>query len=104
MSPLLRAIMHQPVFADIHVARARAALPIVGPTQRDGVLEIAEPGESPILHGLHLVIYAALAIAQQTKLAIAIVDDSDRRLEPELHGTTPHHEGIFGIVNPAADH
>src|SRR6185369_14567004 len=103
IASLLRAIMHQPLLADIHVARARAALPIVGLAQRDGVLEITEPGEAAILHGLHLVIHATLAIAQRTKLAVAIVDDSHGGLEPEFHRTPAYHQRVFGIVNPAAD-
>src|SRR5665213_571470 len=104
IAALLRAIVHQPVLANVHVARSCTALPIVRLPLRDGVLEITEPGEAPVLHGLHLVIHAPLAIAQRAKLAIAIVDDSNRRLEPQFHGAAAHHQGVFRIMNPAAHH
>ena len=45
---LLRAPMHQPIFANVQIPRSRAALPIVLPASRHIVLKIVEPGERPL--------------------------------------------------------
>ena len=42
VAALLRAVVHQAVFADIEVARAGAAAPVVGPALGDGFLELVE--------------------------------------------------------------
>ena len=94
VAALLRAVVHQAVLADIHVAGAGAALPVIGLALRDGVLEKIEPREVPILHRLHLVIDLALLLAQRTKLAVAIVNDADRGGEAELDGAAADHQSV----------
>src|SRR5215510_12337890 len=47
---LLRAVVHEPVFADVEVARARAAPPLVRPAVRDVVLEAADPRVEVLEH------------------------------------------------------
>src|SRR5262249_43287409 len=59
-SALLRAVVHEPVFADVEVARAGAAAPLVGAALGDVVLKGVHAREAALLHGLHLVVDGAL--------------------------------------------
>src|SRR5579872_4975498 len=79
VAALLRAVMHQAVLADIKIPGSGAATPIAGAAIGDGILEKAEPREMPLLHTFHGAINGALAVAERPKLAVGIVDDSDRR-------------------------
>src|SRR5580765_7838638 len=56
IAALLRAIVHEPVLADIQVARAGAALPLVRPPIRDRILEEVQAREVALLQFLHLAI------------------------------------------------
>ena len=46
VAALLRAVVHQAVLADVHVARAGAATPVVRLAVRDVVLEVIEAREA----------------------------------------------------------
>src|SRR6185295_10583829 len=76
---LLRAVMHQPVLADVEVARARAATPLVLLARGEVVLEPPQTRVLGLRDALQLVVDLALALAQRLQEAVAVVDDADRR-------------------------
>src|SRR5579862_8598240 len=55
----------QAVFADVHVASARAASPVVRFPLRDRVLEVVKAREVPVFQSLHLVIHRPLALPER---------------------------------------
>ena len=48
IAALLRAVMHQAVFADVEIARAGAAAPVIGQALRDVVLKGVDAGETAL--------------------------------------------------------
>src|SRR5579875_2525608 len=81
-SPLLRTVMHQPVFADVEITRTRPAAPIAWLAVRDILLEIVNAREMPFLEFLHFEKDFPLAVLQGPQLTVAIVDDPDSRRKP----------------------
>src|SRR5579863_9820231 len=81
IAPLLRAVMHQPVFANVKVASAGTASPRIGQALSDVVLEGIDAGEAALLPRLHFVVDTALFAAQRLQLATAVMDDSDSGTE-----------------------
>ena len=79
IAALLRTIVHQPVFADIEIARAGAAAPVIRQTLGDVVLKRVDPREAALFQRLHLVINPPLFVAQGLQLPAAVVNDSDGR-------------------------
>src|SRR5271170_1651295 len=73
IAALLRAVVHQSVFADVEIARSGAAAPLVRQTLRDVVLEGVNSGKAALLPRLHLVVDAALFVVERLHLAAAIV-------------------------------
>src|SRR5271157_1738365 len=65
ISALLRAVVHQPVLADVEIARARSASPIVWQSPGDVVLKRVHPREAAFFQSLHLVVDAPLFVAQR---------------------------------------
>src|SRR5271168_1519727 len=86
IAALLGAVVHQSVFADIEIARARATAPVVGQALRDVVLEGVDAGEAALLPRLHLIVNAALFLVERLHLAAAVVNNSDGRAETQLDG------------------
>ena len=84
VAALLRAVVHQAVFADVEVAGAGAAAPVVLLAVRDVVLEIIQARVAALLHRLHGGVDFALLVAERLQLAVAVVDDPDGRGEAEL--------------------
>src|ERR1700704_5790483 len=76
ITALLRAVMHQSVFADVEIAGAGTAAPVVGQALRDVVLESVDAGKALLFKRLHLVVDAALLLAERLQLTAAIVDDA----------------------------
>ena len=56
ITALLRAVMHQPVFANVEVAGAGTASPRIGQALSDVVLEGVDAGEAALLPRLHFVV------------------------------------------------
>ena len=88
---LLRAPVHQPVLADVEVARAGAALPVVRLAVGEVHLEAADAGVEVLEHLAaavdpphHVVEDRALVRAERLEQAGAVVDDADRGREAEL--------------------
>src|ERR1700676_4629257 len=63
IAALLRAVVDQSVFADVEVAGAGSAAPIIRQAFRDVVLEGIDASEAALLPRLHLVVDAALFAA-----------------------------------------
>src|SRR6185437_12353145 len=101
---LLRTVVHQPLLADVQVAGSGAAAPFVGTPVGNIVLKEVDAGVAALLHGLHLAVDFALLRAQRLQLAVAVVNNADRRGEAEFHGTPAHGQRVFGIADAAAHH
>src|SRR5271165_1406238 len=86
IATLLRAVVHQSVFADVEVTRSGAAAPLVGPAVGNVVLEPVEARVMVLLELLHLQEDIALDLAQRLELSFAVMNDADGRSEAELHG------------------
>src|SRR5260370_30800994 len=78
---LLRTVMHQAIFADIKIAGARAAAPIVGLAHGNVFLEFVEPRVAGAVHGFHLLIDRLLARGQGLELPNMVMNDANRRGE-----------------------
>src|SRR5712691_10673048 len=96
--------MNQAVLADVEIACAGAATPVVTLALRDIVLEGVDAGEAALLHRLHFEIDATLFFAQRLQLAAAVVNDADGRTESEGDGAFADGERVLRITNAAADH
>ena len=60
IAALLRAVVDKAVLADVEIARAGAAPPVVRLGLRNIVLEGVDAGEAALLHRFHFVVYGAL--------------------------------------------
>src|SRR5215475_10145870 len=56
IAALLGAVVHQPVLADIEIASARPAAPLVGARERNVVLKPVDAREAALFERLHLVV------------------------------------------------
>jgi len=92
--------MHQAVFADVEVARAGAAPPVVLLAVRDVVLEIVELRVAAFFHGAHGHVDFALLVAQGLQLAAAIVYDPHRRGEPQFQRAPADDDRVLGFRTP----
>src|SRR5579859_4223004 len=104
VAALLRTVVHQAVFANVQIARARAAAPLIGPAVRDIVLEKIQLRVTALGHALHPQVDFALFGLERLQLAPAIVNDADGRSESQLDSAPSYLERVFGIVNAAAHH
>src|SRR4051812_2782048 len=77
VTALLGAVMHQAVFANVEIARACAASPLIWTTLSDVVLESIDAGEAALFHGLNFVVNATFFFSQWLYLSAAVVDDAD---------------------------
>src|ERR1700733_1579203 len=96
--------MHEAVFADVEVAGARAAAPIILEAGGDIVLKAIDTREGALAERHDFFEDFALARAERLKLSIAVVEDADRGGEAELLGTARHSERVFRIAHAAAKH
>src|SRR5438270_4296101 len=104
IAALLRAVMHQPVLADIQITGAGAASPLVRLPEGDVVLKRINPGEAAFFKRLHLVIDTTFFIRQRLQLSIAIVNNSNRGAKSKLQRAFSDGECILRITNSAADY
>lgn len=95
--------MHEAIFADVEIARAGAAAPLVGASGGDVVLEAVDARVASFFHRFHGVINAALFFAERHKLSVAVVNDADGGGEAEGEGALSDDEGVVGILDAAAD-
>ena len=98
IAALLRAIVHQAILANVEIARPGAAAPLIGAALRNIVLEAVDPGETALLHRLHLAVDPALLLIQRLQLPRAIVNDADGRAETQAQGTLSDDQRILRVV------
>jgi len=96
--------MHQPVLANVEIPRAGTAAPLVGAALSDVILEGVHPGEGALLQRFHLMVDAALFIAQRLQLSAAIVDDPNSLTETQLKRSFANGQRILWIAHPPAHH
>ena len=77
ITALLRAIVNQAVFANIEVARARAATPIVLEASRDIVLEAVHARKRALTQRHDLFENLRLTRSERLQLTVSIVNDAD---------------------------
>src|SRR5271154_2117540 len=83
ISPLLTAVVHQPVLADIQIPSTRAAPPVVRLPIGDRLLEVIEPRVAPACQIPYLVPNPALRRTQWLQLPAAVMDNPNRRAETQ---------------------
>ena len=103
VAALLAAIVHQAVFADVEVARAGAAAPVIGQAFDDGFLEVIELRVVGLFAVLHGEIDLRVGFSKGLELAVAVMDDADGGFEAELQGALADDEGVVGVLEAAAD-
>src|SRR5208282_2455402 len=84
IAALLRAVMHQPVLANIEVARSGSTAPLIRTAQRNVVLKGIHAREAAFLQPLHLVVDAPFFVVQGLNLPGAVMNNSDGRAETQL--------------------
>ncbi len=99
---LLRAIMHQPVFADVKVARSGAAAPVIRLAVDDGFLKVIEAGIMLLCQPLHFVINPALFVAQRLQLPIAVMNDADSGSKSQLQRAMRDGQRVLRILDAAS--
>src|SRR5581483_9307444 len=102
VAALLGAVMNEAVFADVQVASAGAASPVVGPAAGDVFLEAVEAGVGALAHAHDIDEQALLPLAERLKLAAVRVQDTHRTREAELDGAPGHHQRVIRIAHRAA--
>src|SRR5262245_37248521 len=98
--------MHESLLTDIEEARAGAAMPRIGKTADEVLLEtvVVSEGEDACLEAADLLIDAELAFGENVALTGEIVDNTDGALEAEGAGTACDSEGVLGVLNSDAQH
>src|SRR5579883_3390610 len=104
IAALLRTVVHQAVLADVEIAGAGAASPLVLDAVRDVVLEIVDLGVTALFHGAHGHVDFAFNVAERLQLAFAVVNDPDRGGEPEFDRALAHHQGVPRVLDTAPHH
>ena len=102
IAALLGAIMDQTVFANVEVARASAAAPVVFFTARDVVLEFIDAREGLFFERDNFLEDFLLARSQRLQLAVMVVQDSHRGGEPQSDGAMGDRQRVFRIAHAAA--
>src|ERR1700681_4226273 len=103
---LLRAVMHQPVLADIKKPAAGAAMPVIRQSSADVLLKMIEmrEREQSGFEPPEAFVNTALLRRERRKLAPMIVQNTDRAGEAEFPGALPDHDRVFRIANARAQH
>src|ERR1700687_3156586 len=94
--------MDQAVLADVEIAGAGAASPLVLFSVGDVVLERIKHSVTAAAQLLGFEINGALLCGERLKLTTAIVDDPHCRGEAELDGTTACGQGVLRIADAAS--
>src|ERR1051326_2225443 len=78
IAALLRAVVHEAVFADVEVARAGATAPLVRPAVGEVILKAVDARVTFLTDLLHLLIDFALDALERLERAEAVVNDAER--------------------------
>jgi len=103
---LLRAVMHEPVLADIQEPAAGAAVPVIGQSSPDVLLKMIEMRERKQtgFEAPETIIHIPLLRRERLKLAAMIVQNTDGAGEAEFAGASPDHDSVVQIANAPAQH
>src|SRR5215472_5777527 len=104
VSALLRAIVHQPILADVKIAGSGAASPVVGLTPRNVVLKLVETGIAGLAHLLHLGEHALGFVIERAQLARTVMDDAHGRGKAKFDRALADGNGVPLILDSGADH
>src|SRR5260370_35972128 len=96
--------MEQSVFADVKIAGAGRAAPLVFLAMRDVVLKVIELSVAAAPELLGLEENRALLVRERLKLTAAIVNDADRRAESKLNRPPSHNQCALRIAHSSPDH
>lgn len=103
VAALLGAVVDQSKLADINIACASPAAPVVGLAVGDGFLEVIEARVAAARELTNLVPHGAFGFAEGLELARAVVDDADGRGEPEAQGPLADRQRISWIGYATTD-
>src|ERR1700744_5534960 len=103
IAALLRAVVHEAVFADVQVAGAGAALPVIRAPFDQVALEIVDARVQALAELHALVVDGALAGVERLQLARLVVEDADRRREAERGRAARDLERVFRPLHAGAD-
>ena len=78
IAALLRAVMHQTVFADVEVTRACTAAPLVRLAVGQVVLELVDARVTLLADLFHLLVNLALDAHKRLERAKVVVNDAER--------------------------
>src|SRR5262249_19247477 len=111
IAALLRAVMHQAVFAHIEIARARPTPPRIGLAvgqvalkARNSRIEILERLKWSVDRRRDVVVHPALDRPEWLEPARSVVDDADRCREPQFPRAGVDHACVLGILDSATKH
>src|SRR5580698_3329841 len=103
IAALLAAVVHEAVFTNVQITRARPAAPVVGLAVGDGFLKVIEARVAAAREAADFVPDLALALAKRLQLAAAVVDDADSRAEAEFECALGDGQCVLGMRDAAAD-
>ena len=95
--------MDQAVFANVEVARASAAAPVVFFSARDVVLKFIDAREGLFFERDNFLENFLFARSQRLELAVMVVQDSHRRGEPQSDGAMGDRQRVFRIAYATAE-
>src|SRR5262249_5383099 len=100
MAPLLRAIVDQPILADVQESSASAAVPAIREALRDVFLEaiVLREGEHLLAWFQQLAIDVQVFRSQRKELPAAIMQNSYRAGEPQRACPQRDGAGVLGVA------
>ena len=98
VTPLLRAVVHQALFANVKITGAGPASPMVLAAGGDIVLKTVHAREGTLAERHDFLEDFAFARAQRLQLAVAVVKDADRRGESQFNRATRDAQSVLGIA------
>ena len=103
VAALLAAVVHQAVFADVEIAGAGAATPVIRSALGNGGLKVVEARVVDLLPPAHFFVDFSLVGLEGLELAVAVVNDADGGGKTELNGAAADDERFLGVADAAAD-
>ena len=104
IAALLRAVMDEAILANVEIARAGAAAPMVFAARGDIVLKRIDARKRAFAEAHDFLENFALVRCKRLKLAVAVVNDANRRGKSQFDGATRDGEGVLGMMDVTAQH
>src|SRR5271154_1290072 len=95
VAALLRAVMHQTVFADVKITRSGATPPVILLPFGDIVLELIDAREGLLAQRHDFFENFLFARPQRLQLAVVIVQNPDRGSKSQLYGAVRNGQSVF---------